>query len=86
MRVQAATIRIVKFDFSPGMITVPVGASVTWINEDDDAHSIVADDKAFQSTALDTGERYTFTATMAGTYAYHCGLHPHMVGKLVVTP
>ena len=82
---KAVTVTIAKFAFTPGVVSVPVGASVTWINNDDDAHSVVADGKAFRSAPLDTGDRYSFTFQAAGTYAYHCGLHPQMVGKIVVT-
>jgi plastocyanin len=56
---------------------------VTWMNADDDAHDIVADDKSFRPLPMDT---FSFTFSRAGTYAYHRGLHPHMVGKIVVTP
>jgi plastocyanin len=82
---KAVTVTIARFAFTPGVVSVPVGASVTWINNDDDAHSVVADGKAFRSAPLDTGDRYSFTFQAAGTYGYHCGLHPQMVGKIVVT-
>jgi plastocyanin len=83
---KAATIKIVNFDFSPGVVTVPVGATVTWINQDDDAHDIVADNKSFHSAPLDSGDSYSFTFGSVGTYGYHCGVHPRMVGKIVVVP
>jgi plastocyanin len=82
---KGAIIKIANFDFGPTTVTVPVGASVTWVNNDDDAHSVVADNHAFRSAPLDTGESYSFTFAAAGTYSYHCGLHPQMVGKVVVT-
>lgn len=80
-----AVIKIANFNFNPAVITVPVGASVAWTNNDDDAHSVVADNKVFRSAPLDTGDSYAFTFTAPGTYVYHCGLHPQMVGKVVVT-
>jgi plastocyanin len=80
-----ATIKIANFDFGPNTITVPAGTSVTWTNNDDDAHSVVADNKAFRSAPLDTGDSYSFTFATPGTYGYHCGLHPQMHGKVVVT-
>jgi plastocyanin len=79
------SVKISMFAFSPGVTTVPAGSSVTWTNNDDDAHSIVADNKAFRSAPLDTGDSYSFTFTTPGVYPYHCGLHPQMVGKIVVT-
>lgn len=82
---KGVVIKIANFDFGPKTITAPVGATVTWTNTDDDAHSVVADNKAFRSAPLDTGDSYSFTFAAAGTYGYHCGLHPQMVGKIVVT-
>lgn len=82
---KGAIIKIANFDFGPTTVTVPVGASVTWVNNDDDAHSVVADNHAFRSAPLDTGESYSFTFAKAGTYGYHCGLHPQMHGKIIVT-
>ena len=82
---RSVTIKIANFQFNPGVTTVPAGTAVTWTNNDDDAHSVVANNKAFRSSPLDTGDSYTFTFSTPGTYAYHCGLHPQMVGKVVVT-
>jgi plastocyanin len=64
---------------------VPVGTTVTWINGDDVPHTIVANDKSFHSKVLDTDDRFAFTFTRPGTFAYFCSIHPHMVGKVVVT-
>ena len=81
----ARSVKISNFAFGPTTLTVPAGTSVTWTNTDDDAHSVVADSKAFRSAPLDTGDHYSFTFATPGTYAYHCGLHPQMHGKVVVT-
>lgn len=81
-----AAITIDNFTFGPANLTVPAGTTVTWTNHDDIPHSVVATDKAFRSAALDTNDSYTFTFKTAGTFAYFCGLHPHMTGKVIVTP
>lgn len=81
-----AAITIDNFTFGPANLTVPAGTTVTWTNRDDIPHSIVASDKAFRSTALDTNDSYSFTFRTASTFAYFCGLHPHMTGKVIVTP
>ena len=81
----SVTVKIANFAFNPGVMTVPVGTAVTWTNDDDDAHSVAADNKAFRSKPLDSGDSFTFTFTTPGVYAYHCSLHPQMVGKVVVT-
>jgi len=82
----AKEVTIDNFTFGPAELSVPVGTTVTWINRDDIPHTVVAKDKGFRSKALDTDDRYSFTFTSAGTYDYFCGLHPHMTGKIVVTP
>jgi plastocyanin len=83
---EASTVLIENFRFSPGSLTIPVGASVTWINRDGDIHSIAADGTppAFKSAGLDTDDKFSVTFTMPGTYAYHCSLHPHMTGTIIV--
>ncbi len=82
----ATTVHIANFAFGPTTLTVAPGSTITWVNDDDDAHSIVADTGGFHSAALDTGDRYSFTFRTVGAYAYHCGLHPHMVARIVVRP
>jgi len=51
---------------------------------DDIPHLVVNKDKVFRSKALDTDDSYSFTFASAGTFDYFCGLHPHMVGKVIV--
>jgi plastocyanin len=80
----AALVRIGNFTFSPQVLTVAPGTTVTWDNEDDTPHTVVASDKSFRSKAMDTDERYSMTFAKAGTYGYFCSLHPHMTAKIVV--
>ena len=72
------------FAFKPGTITVPVGTTVVWENNDDIPHTVVSLDGAFRSQALDTEDKFSFTFGKAGTFEYFCSLHPHMKGKVVV--
>lgn len=83
---QPVTIRIDNFTFSPAALSVPAGTTVTWVNGDDIPHSVVAVDKSFRSKALDTGDSYSQTLSKPGTFDYFCGLHPHMTGRITVTP
>ncbi len=79
-------IAIYNYKFSPEVLTVPVGTTVTWTNKDDVPHSVVSSDKHFpQSGGLDTGDHYSYTFSDAGSYEYFCSLHPFMKGKIVVT-
>ena len=81
----ASVISIDNFSFTPAMLTVKAGTTVTWTNKDDLPHGIASSNKAFtRSKALDTDDSYSFTFTTAGTYQYFCYIHPHMVGSIVV--
>jgi plastocyanin len=77
-------LEIKQFRFSQPALAVPVGATVTWVNRDDDAHTVTADDGRFTSAGLDRGEQFAHQFTTPGTYAYHCALHPKMTAKIVV--
>jgi plastocyanin len=82
----AAEVKIDNFSFGPATLTVSVGTSVTWTNRDDIPHTVVSTDdpKTFKSKVLDTDEKFSFTFSKAGTYAYFCSIHPKMTGKVVV--
>lgn len=77
-------VTIDNFTFSPKALTVAVGTTVKWVNHDDIPHTVVEKNTAFRSKALDTDDFYSFTFTGAGTFDYFCGLHPHMVGQIIV--
>jgi len=80
----AAQVKVDNFVFSPNPLTVSVGSTVRWVNQDDIPHNVVSDDKSFKSKALDTDESFTYTFTKPGTYTYFCSIHPKMTGKIVV--
>jgi plastocyanin len=77
-------VRVDNFTFGPDTLTVPVNSTVTWVNKDDLPHTIASTDGVFKSKALDTEDKYSYTFSKAGTYAYFCSIHPKMVGKVVV--
>lgn len=81
-----AAITIRNYSFDPGVMKVAAGATVTWINSDGDVHTIKSQEgpEAFQSPALDSGGRYSFTFRHPGTYKYICSVHPFMHGVIVV--
>jgi len=81
-----ATITIDNFSFNPAVLTVKPGTTVTFENRDDIPHTVVDGAGHFRSKALDTNDRFSFTAGTAGTIDYFCGLHPHMKGRIVVAP
>jgi plastocyanin len=80
----AAEIVISDFAFSAD-ITVPVGTTVVVRNDDSAGHTWTADDGAFDSGFIDGGGTFEFTFTEAGTFAFHCEVHPAMTGTITVT-
>ena len=74
-------VKIANFTFDPVTFTVPVGTTVTWINDDDIAHVIKEIDNRFHSGALDTGDTFSQTFATAGTIEYFCAVHPRMWEK-----
>ena len=75
---------IKNFSFEPATLTVKVGATVTWVNNDDEPHTATATDKRFNSKTLDNGDRFSQQFNAPGVYDYYCALHPHMTGKIIV--
>jgi plastocyanin len=57
---------------------------VVWTNEDSDPHTVTTDKTGFSSQALNTGQSYTHVMTKAGTFTYHCTIHPFMHGAVTV--
>ncbi|MDB5070699.1 MAG: hypothetical protein JWM87_1810 [Candidatus Eremiobacteraeota bacterium] len=70
--------------FVPASLTVRVGEKVTFVNDDDDAHTATADDASWDSEGLNQRQAWTHAFTKAGKTAYHCTVHPMMHGTLVV--
>ena len=83
---QGEEVKIDNFSFGPASLTVSVGSTVTWTNRDDIPHTVISydDPKAFKPKVLDTDEKFSFTFTKAGTYAYFCSVHPKMTGEVIV--
>ncbi len=77
VEVMTGTVEVELFDasFSPKEVTVAVGTTVSWINNEDLPHTVTADDGAFDSGELQYYDVFEFTFTEAGTYAYYCDYH-----------
>jgi len=72
------------FAYNPASIEVNVGDTVTWTNQDAVAHTVTSDDGAFAEPLPGSGGTATITFNTAGTFAYHCSIHPNMHGTVVV--
>ncbi len=79
-------VSISGFAFNPATVTIKVGQTVTWTNQDTVAHNVVADDNSWSSPSISQGATYSHTFTSAGTFAYHCSIHPFMKATVIVTP
>lgn len=70
--------------FQPALLTVAAGTKVTWVNKGHKAHTVVSNDKLFDSGLVNVGGEFSHTFTSPGTYLYHCAPHAKMVGQIVV--
>lgn len=71
-------------DYSVNVLTVSVGTTVTWTNDDTMAHTVTGLDGSFDSNFLDPGASWSYTFTEPGEYEYYCLPHPWMRAKVVV--
>jgi len=78
-----ATIVIVDLSFGDP-ITVPVGTTVTIVNNDSVPHTVTADDGSFDTGNIDIGAQTTLTFDTAGTFPFHCNIHSSMQGSITV--
>jgi plastocyanin len=78
------TIVVKSFMFAPMTIKVKAGTKITWMNKDEEPHTVASDDGMFRSAALDTDESFSFKFDKPGTYHYTCTIHPRMIGTITV--
>lgn len=80
-------VAIKNFAFSPATLKVRAGTTVTWTNQDTDAHTVTSAGSGgpLHSAALATHATYSHTFAKPGTYAYLCTIHPFMTATVEVT-
>lgn len=88
--VQAANVAvtIMNFSFQPTPLTIPVGTTVVWTNQDTAPHTASSDPGSaftFDTGILQKGQSGSVTFATAGSFPYHCNVHPNMHGMVVVT-
>jgi plastocyanin len=83
-----ANVSVSGYAFSPDTLTIPVGVTVTWMNNDPVAHTVTSSAMApvFDSMDVQPGAAFSFTFTTAGTFPYRCTIHAGMNGTVTVTP
>jgi plastocyanin len=70
--------------FVPDELDVTVGTMVTWTNTDSVAHTSTSNVTGWDSAVLAPGGQFSVAFQTAGTFPYHCAIHPGMVGTVVV--
>jgi plastocyanin len=80
-----ASIHLAGAQFAPATVTVGVGATVTWTNDDGAKHTVTAADASFDSGSLSAGATFVHTFSAAGTFPYGCDFHGNMRGTIIVT-
>ena len=86
--------------YSPPVISITVGDTVTWYNDDKEGHTVTSGegsgrfgwmsdnfgtpDDYFDSDRFMPGDSWSFTFEESGTFSYFCTIHPWMEGVVIV--
>ena len=74
-------VEIRSYKYIPQNLTVKIGQTVRWTNNDTVLHDVVG--SGIESEYLQKGEAFTYTFEEAGTYQYICTVHPWMEGEVI---
>ncbi len=78
-------VEIIDFAFNPDVITVPVGATLTFVNAGAALHTVTAIDGTFDSGLMPSGQTFARSFDTAGTFNIFCTLHPSMTATVLVS-
>ncbi len=71
--------------YSPSPATMKVGQTVALHNSDSTAHTSTKDGGGFDTGSVAAGsDSAAVTMSTAGTFTYHCTIHPGMIGTITV--
>lgn len=79
------SVTIAEFTFSPADITASIGQTITFTNNDSAPHTATLDDDSCGTTNIANGEAGGLTFSTAGTFPFHCAVHPNMKGTITVS-
>jgi len=82
--IKPAAVSIENMAFAPANLTVAIGTTVTWTNNDSVAHTVTSDTGIFDSKNMAKGSTFSYTFDEKGTFSYHCAIHPGMKGTVTV--
>jgi plastocyanin len=80
------SVAIEDFYFEPADAAIQPGDTITWVNEGNHPHTVTSGDGPFDSEVLNPGDSFSVAFTKAGTFTYHCEIHPSMTGSVTVGP
>ena len=83
--IQPVSVDIKDFAFSPVTITIPLGTTVTWTNNDSVPHTVTSTTGIFDSGIMGQGKNFVYTFNESGTFEYYCAIHPYMKAQIIVT-
>ena len=78
-------VTIVDYQFIPASLTVSVGTKVIWTNNGPSIHTVTSNTGIFNSGNIAVGQKWNYTFNTAGSFPYHCAIHPSMLGTVTVT-
>ena len=83
---QIYNVNIENFSFSQSHLNIQTGDTVVWTNNDKVPHTVSSDSGSeLSSPTLSPGDTYSHTFDTAGSYSYHCNIHPNMKGGIIVS-
>lgn len=84
----SATVEMRDDTFSPTLVRIDPGGTVTWVNRGRNPHNVLADDASWTSPILQPGESYTQRFPKEGIFPFYCSLHGSagvgMIGVVIV--
>lgn len=76
---------MINTTFDPPNLTISQGTTITWINQDNIAHTTTSNDGLWDSGTMNNGDTFSYTFDNTGTFDYRCAIHPNvMTGQIVV--
>lgn len=81
---ETVTVRLKDLEFRPSRIEITAGTTVVWVNDDQVAHTVTADDGSWNSGLIAAGAAWVSEFEEPGTYTFHCTPHPFMTGVVLV--
>ena len=81
---EGSSVSIADFSFNPAAATVATNGFLTWRNNDGTSHTVTFDSGP-NCGSLSGGDSETVQFTVAGSYPYHCNIHPDMTGTVEVS-